>query len=112
MEFRRDRLSLSLAFLLPIFSLLLFSYGIRLQSHDIPVVLQDLDGSQLSRDYTSRLFATNVFTPVQLSKGQKSPIDAIDEGKAKVGVIIPKGFSEHVSAHKSTALQVLVDGTD
>jgi ABC-2 type transport system permease protein len=112
MEFRRDRLSLSLAFLLPIFSLLLLGYGVRLQGNDIPMVVQDRDGSQLSRDYTSRLFATNVFTPVQLAKGQTSPTQAIDDGRAKVGVIIPKGFSDRVTARKSTALQVLVDGTD
>jgi len=111
MEFRRDRLSLSLAFLLPVFSLLLFSYGIRMQSSDIPIVVQDRDNSPLSREYTSRLFATNIFTPVHLTDG-KAPSQAIDTGDAKVAAIIPSGFADHILAHKKTALQVLVDGTD
>ncbi|WP_404786170.1 hypothetical protein [Altericista sp. CCNU0014] len=43
-QFRRDRLTLALAFLLPITSLFIFGFAIRLEAKDIPLVVRDLDG--------------------------------------------------------------------
>ncbi len=48
-EFRRDRLSLSLAFLLPLLSLLLFGYGIQLESNKINVAIEDQDRTSISQ---------------------------------------------------------------
>src|SRR5450432_2591611 len=62
-EFQRDRLSLALAFLLPLFSLLLFGYGIRLESKNIPILIKDLDNTSISREFVQRLYATNIFVP-------------------------------------------------
>jgi hypothetical protein len=53
-QFRRDRLTLSLAFVLPIATLLLFSFGTRLESKNIPLVVQDFDQTPLSRAYSER----------------------------------------------------------
>jgi len=110
-EFRRDRLSLALAFLLPLFSLLLFGYGIRLESKNIPMAAQDLDATAASREYVQRLYATTILVPSSWS-GAGSPGDAIDDGLAKVAVIIPQGFSRHIFAGETSPLQVLIDGTD
>src|SRR5580658_392528 len=78
-EFRRDRLSLALAFLLPLFSLLLFGYGIRLESKNIPIVVTDLDNTSISREFVQRLYATNVFVPAPVTD-TNSPTDSIDRG--------------------------------
>jgi hypothetical protein len=37
-QFRRDRLTLALAFLLPFISLIIFGFAIRLESKDIPLI--------------------------------------------------------------------------
>ena len=108
-QFRRDRLTLALAFLLPLLSLLIFGFAIRLEAKDIPLVLQDFDRSTLSGHYSERLFATNLFTPVAW---QGDPEKALDLGLAKAAVIIPPDFSRRVTADKQTDVQVLVDGTD
>jgi ABC-2 type transport system permease protein len=110
-EFRRDRLTLALAFLLPIFSLLLFGYGIRLESKNIPLAVQDFDETSLSREYMARLYATNIIVPA-VWKQFASPQAAIDRGVAKVAIIIPKGFEAHVLARETAPLQVLIDGSD
>src|SRR4030095_13368382 len=110
-EIRRDRLSLALAILLPIFSLLLFGYGIRLESKDIPIVVRDFDSTSVSREYIERLYAAKVFVPSAWS-GAGSPIEAIDRGLAKVAVIIPPKFTEQLLRREKTTLQVLVDGTE
>lgn len=110
-EFRRDRLSLALAFLLPIFSLLLFGFGIRLESKTMPIVVEDHDNTPLSREYVARLYATNMFveSPTPETKDLK---DAIDRGQAKVAFEIPKGFTAKIYEKKSSPYKVLIDGTD
>jgi hypothetical protein len=54
-EFRRDRLSMGLAFGLPIGMLLIFGLAIRLLITNIPVAVQDFDRSPFSREFISRI---------------------------------------------------------
>lgn len=110
-EFQRDRLSLALAILLPLFSLLLFGYGIKLESRNIPIIVRDLDDSSISREYVQRLYATNVFVPVSADKAI-SPTDAIDRGLAKAALVIPQGFTRKLFRGNTSPVQVLIDGTD
>lgn len=110
-EFQRDRLSLALAFLLPLFSLMLFGYGIRLESKNIAMVVQDNDQTSFSREYINRLYATNILVRAE-AKQAKSPRDAIDRGLAKVAIIVPSGFTDHVFRKEKSSLEVLIDGTD
>jgi ABC-2 type transport system permease protein len=110
-EFQRDRLSLALAFLLPLFSLLLFGYGIRLESKNIPIVIKDLDNTSISREFVQRLYATNIFIPASI-RGASSPTDAIDRGFAKAALVIPKEFAAQIFRGKPSPVQVMIDGTD
>ncbi|MCL6434028.1 MAG: ABC transporter permease [Leptolyngbyaceae cyanobacterium HOT.MB2.61] len=110
-QFRRDRITLGLAFLLPLLSLFIFGFAIRLESKNIPLVIQDFDRSGLSRTYIERLFATNQFQPARWSPNQ--PVEeALDHGVAKAAVLIPPEFSRRIKADKQSPVQVLVDGTD
>lgn len=110
-QFRRDRLTLALAFLLPFITLLIFGFAVRLESKDIPLIVQDFDHSHLSRSYIERLYATNQFTPRQWS-GSDPAQDAIDRGIAKAAVIIPPEFSQQAKAGTPVTVQVLVDAAD
>ncbi|NEO26662.1 MAG: ABC transporter permease [Kamptonema sp. SIO4C4] len=109
-QFRRDRLTVALAFILPIAILLIYGYAIRLESKNIPLSVQDLDHSPLSRTYVERLFATQQFIPTPLE--DNSPTASIDRGVAKATVVIPPGFSRNIKSNIPVDVQVLVDGTD
>lgn len=112
LQFRRDRLTLGLAFLLPLLTLLIFGFAIRLETKVIPIVVQDFDRSPLSAAYTDRLFATDQFRPAPW-RGRGDPVaGAIDRGLAKAAVIIPPEFSRRLKASQPVEVQVLVDGTD
>ncbi|ACC80587.1 ABC transporter permease [Nostoc punctiforme] len=110
-QFRRDRLTLGLAFLLPFLTLLIFGFAIRLESKDIPLIVQDFDRTNLSSSYIERLYATNQFTPKQWSGGNPAR-DAIDRGIAKAAVVIPPQFSRDIQAGRNAKVQVLIDATD
>ncbi len=108
-QFRRDRLTLALAFVLPFMTLLIFGFAIRLEAKDIPLLVQDWDQTVLSQTYRDRLFATNLFTPVTW---QGNPEEALDNSRARAVVVIPPEFSREIKANKPSEIQVVVDGTD
>jgi ABC-2 type transport system permease protein len=108
-QFRRDRLTLALAFVLPLLTLLIFGFAIRLEAKDIPLAVQDFDRSNLSQQYRERLFATQQFTPVVW---EGKPETALDFSQAKAVVIVPPDFSRKIADDKQAEVQVLVDGTD
>lgn len=110
-QFRRDRLTVALAFLLPFITLIVFGFAIRLEAKNIPIVIQDFDNTPLSRSYIERLFATNQFVPIATSSSN-DPQTIIDRGLAKVAVIIPPDFSREIQSGSSSDIQVLVDGSD
>jgi len=109
-QFRRDRLTVALAFVLPVATLFIFSFAIRLETKSISLAVQDFDLSILSRTYIERLYATNQFQPTAWTGS--NPVQAINQGKAKVAVVIPPDFSRRIRAGKTSSVQVLVDGTD
>lgn len=110
-QFRRDRLTLAMAFLLPFLTLLIFGFAIRLESKNIPLIVQDFNRTKISSSYIERLYATNQFMPKQWS-GNDPVRDGIDRGIAKVAVIIPPEFSRDIEAGRNATVQVLVDATD
>jgi ABC-2 type transport system permease protein len=110
-QFRRDRLTVALAIILPLITLLIFGYAIRLETKDIPIVVQDFSITPSSRNYVAQLFTTNQFKSVEWS-GQDPVKDAIDKGIAKAAVIIPPDFERQIKAGQPTTVQVLIDGTD
>jgi ABC-2 type transport system permease protein len=115
-QFRRDRLTVALAFLLPFIALIIFGFAIRLEAKNIPLYVRDFDLTNTSRAYIERLFATNQFVYISTENLPDSilnnPQAVIDRGLAKVSVIIPPDFSRKIKADLNTDLQVLVDGSD
>lgn len=109
-QFRRDRLTVALAFVLPLVVLLIYGYAIRLESKNIPLSIQDFDNTYLSRSYVERIFASNQFVPAPLR--DNDPTLGIDRDIAKATVVIPPNFSQSIKENKTATVQVLIDGTD
>lgn len=109
-QFRRDRLAAALVFLLPLITMLIFGFAIRLEIKDLPLAVVDLDNSPLSRSYVERIFATNQFQLVPSL--DTDPVPLMDQGKVRVAVVIPPDFARQLQAKTPHAVQVLVDGTD
>jgi ABC-2 type transport system permease protein len=110
-EFKRDRLSFALAFLLPLITLLLFGFGVRMQSHEVPVTVHDENMSSLSRAYMERLFETNNFRALPCAPGDSAE-QSIWQGRAKASLVIPADFEREVALGRGSNVQVLIDGSD
>ena len=109
-QFQRDRLGVSLAFILPVVALLIIGFAIRLEAKNIPLVVRDLDQTSLSRSYVEQLYATNLFVSAPW-QGAHFP-DALDRGAAQAQVTIPTGFAADVGAGRTGTVQAVIDGSD
>ncbi len=109
-EFKRDRLSLSLAFLLPLITLLLFGFGVRMQSHNVLVSVHDNSKTTASRAFIERLEATNTLHIQDADKAISVEKELASETKASV--TIPQDFESKLLSKSPTSIDVSVDGTD
>lgn len=122
-QFRRDRLTLALAFLLPSVAMLLYGYATRLESKNIPVAVRNFDNGALSRDYIDTIFANGQLVntpwhdPVHLRSAPTSVVSSsamgpLDMGEAKATITIPPEFSRRLKQGQSSDIQVIIDATD
>jgi ABC-2 type transport system permease protein len=107
----RDRFTLSLALILPILLLLLLSNATSLTVKDIPVAVQDLDKTPLSRQYIEAAAGSLSFKISGLPP-DISPERALDQNVARAALIIPPHFERDLKHGQRVALQWLIDGTD
>lgn len=109
-QFRRDKLTVALAFVLPVMAMLLYGYATRLESKNIRVAARNFDSGALSRDYLDTIFANGQLTPAQW-RGHDA-MGPLDLGAAKATITIPPEFSRKVKQGLSSPVQVIIDATD
>lgn len=109
-QFRRDPLTVGLAFFLPFVALLMYGFATRLEAKDIPVAIANYDSGKLSRDYVDSIFASGQFVPIAWSG--KHVLEPLDDSAAKATIVIPPEFSRKLKQGQKVDVQVLIDGTD
>src|SRR5262245_63608937 len=107
-QIRRDRLALTLALVLPVGFISLLGTSISLTVTDIPIVIQDLDQTPLSRQYADVFRNSLTFRVVSLSPS-KSPETMLNLGRVRAAVIIPEHFARDIRRGRGAQAQVLVD---
>jgi len=108
----RDTRSLSIVILMPVILVLLFGYGVSLDLKHLPVYVWDRDGSQQSQDLLKRFQASDYFDVVRVVSDYPTLVRAIDDGRAKMGVVIPWDFSRRLHDGRTAQVQALVDASD
>src|SRR5206468_12114874 len=78
---------------------------------DIPVAVQDLDKTPLSRRYIEAVGASLSFKISSLPQNI-SPERALDQNLARATLIIPPQFERKLKRRQNADLQWLIDGTD
>ena len=108
----RDSRSLIIVVLMPAILVLLFGYGVNLDLKGLPVVVYDQDGSQQSQDLLKRFQASEYFHIVRAVDNRAAIARALDDGSARMGLVIPWNFSQQLSQGGPVQVQALVDATD
>ena len=107
----RDPLALGLALVLPAALTALLGTSISLTVTDIPIVVQDLDQTPLSRQYADAFRSSLTFRVVALPPAT-SPEAMLFQGRARAAVIIPEHFGREIRRGRPAEAQLLVDATD
>ena len=108
----RDTRSLIIVLIMPVILVLLFGYGVNLDQKHIPIFAYDQEGSQQSQDLLKRFQASEYFTVARAVNGYPELKHALDDGEARMGIVIPWDFSDKLRDGRTVRIQALVDATD
>jgi ABC-2 type transport system permease protein len=108
----RDSRSLIIVVIMPVILVLLFGYGVNLDLKGLPVYVYDQDGSQQSQDLLKRFQASAYFDVVRVVNDYPALTRSLDDGHAKMGIVVPWDFSERLHEGRPVQVQALVDGSD
>ncbi len=108
----RDSRSLIIVLIMPVILVLLFGYGVNLDLEHLPIYVYDRDGSQQSQDLLKRFQASDYFEVVRVVNNYPVLARALDDGHAKMGIVIPWDFSQRLHDGRPAQVQALVDATD
>ena len=112
MHILRDSRSLGIVVIMPVTLMLLFGYGVNLDLKGLPVYVYDQDGSQQSQDLLKHFQSSEYFHIARVVDNYPAIIRALDDGSAKMGIVIPWNFSQRLSDGGPVQVQALVDSTD
>ncbi len=108
----RDARSLFIVILMPVVLVLLFGYGVSLDLKQLPVYVYDRDGSQQSQDLLKHFQSNQYFDFIGVVDNYPALVRAIDDGRAKMGLVIPWDFSQRLHEGRPVSVQALIDATD
>src|SRR5262245_21000783 len=108
----RDTRSLSIVILMPVILVLLFGYGVSLDLKHLPIYVYDRDGSQQSQDLLKRFGSNEYFDLKRVVGSYPELVRALDDGNAKMVLVIPWDFSQRLRDGRPVSIQALVDATD
>jgi ABC-type multidrug transport system ATPase subunit/ABC-type multidrug transport system permease subunit len=109
---RRQPSTLFFMFVIPVVQMLIFGYALDTQIDNIPTVVLDLDGRAEARAVRDAFANTRKFAIIEVTRVQEVFEHALTSGRAKVGLIIPPDYTDHLLRGEQAQLQVLIDGSD
>jgi len=118
-QLRRDRITFGMVVGMPLMQVLLFGYAINMDVRHLRAVVVDHAGTQLSREWTQDLEATQVVDVVARVGDAREAEAMLRRGEAVVGIVIPADFHQRVAERAQpppgeprAVAQLLVDGSD
>lgn len=111
-QMKRDRLTFGMMVILPIIQLLVFGFAINTDVKHLPTIVFDQSLQQEGRDLLSAFSASEYFDICYTARSFREVTEAIEQGKTKVGIVIPPDFTENIKHNRSAGVQVIVDASD
>jgi ABC-2 type transport system permease protein len=108
----RDARSLIIVVIMPAVLVMLFGYGVNLDLKGLPVYVLDQDGSQQSQDLLKHFQSNKYFQIALVVSDYTALTRALDDGHARMGIVIPWDFSQRMRDGRPVEIQALVDGSD
>jgi len=112
LQLKRDVRMIPIIFVAPVVQLTLFGFAVNTDVTNVPTVLVDLDRTSASRDLVARFVESGYFELVGVEATARDVDRWLVTGDAQLGLVVDRGFGAALTSGRTTALQVIVDGTD
>jgi len=109
-QIRRDRRSLLILLLIPVFFLFLYGYALNFDIRHVSLAVQDRDRSAESRALVAAFVRSAYFDDVATIEREQDIADRLNRGQARAVLVIPEGFARAVWRHETAEIQILMDG--
>jgi ABC-2 type transport system permease protein len=111
-QLRRDRRTLALVIGLPLIQMCLFGYALSTDVKNVPLVVWDASKTPESRDLIESFRQTEFFAVKFYATDYNGISERIDEGSAKVALVIPPDYSNHLLRGETSEVQFFTDGSE
>jgi ABC-2 type transport system permease protein len=108
----RDPRTLAIVLAMPALQLVLFGYAINTVVDHLPVIVLDEAGDARSRAFVAAFENSGYFDLRDVASSREQVRQAVDSGRAKVGLVIPADFGLQVLRREPAMAQLVVDGSD
>lgn len=107
----RDPSSIIIAFILPLISILIYMYGINMDSATVRIGIKNDDANPEIENLV-KSFGHSKYIHSVIYDNEKDLTDAIIRSNIKGAIIIPNDFSEKLSKNETAQALVVTDGTE
>lgn len=108
----RDPRTMIFIFIMPVLQLLLLGYANNTDVKNVPTVVFDQSNTQASRSLLDAFQVTGYFAFDYVASTDADVTNLIEEGKAKVGIVIPPDYNDNLLSGTTAQVSVLIDGSD
>ncbi len=108
----RDPRMKPIVFVSPIVQLLLLGYAVNTDIQNTGLFVVDHDRSAESARLIDGFTSTGYFVVRGESRRAADLVDALDRGRAVVGLEIPSGFASDLQQPRTARIQIVIDGTN
>ncbi|MCP4426540.1 MAG: ABC transporter permease [Chloroflexi bacterium] len=112
LQIMRDPRTLALVLVMPIMQLLLLGYSATNDVRNVPMAVFDQDRGPAARRLLDAYRAADYFLISHDVDSEAEMRDLIDNGEARVGLIIPPDYGDQLQGNGSTAVAFVLDGSD
>ncbi len=107
----RDPSSIAIAFIMPVALLLLFGYGVSLDSDHVPVAIVIEDPGADAADFAAALDGSRYFVPIRLAR-MATAVEALLDGRVDAIVHLRADFAARLRRPDGAPIQVLINGVN
>ena len=111
LQIMRDPSSIAIAFLMPIFLLLLFGYGVSLDSEHIPLAIVVEQPSAEASDFTAVFRQSRYFEPTIFANTREAAL-ALKAERVSAILVLRQDFARHLLQSDDAPIQLIVNGVD
>ncbi len=112
LQILRDKRSLTVLLIFPALLILVVGYALNFDVKHISTAILDYDKSSQSRDFIRQFSNTEYFDINHYIEDYRQADKLLNEGNAKVVIVIPPKFSRDIQAGRDANIQILVDGSN